>query len=182
MVVTIKNYEGFNLKELELLGKGTQGKVYRIDSTRCIKIFKSKSVCKDEYKTLMIAQGNAHFPKLYSAGKNYIIRECINGIELNKYLLNHPPTSYVFFTIIEIYETMKMIGYSRLDSAIFHIFVTPDGSLKLIDTSKALKKKAEYPELILSGLNEIGCKEEFLSYVKHTRPDLYMKWAKYPRK
>ena len=36
---------------------------------------------------------------------------------------------------------MKIVGYTRLDSAIF-IFCTPSGTLKLIDTAKAMKKKA----------------------------------------
>jgi hypothetical protein len=68
----IKPYGGFNIKELQLIGSGTQGKVYRIDSQRCIKIFKSKNICKDELETLIIAQIDTHFPMLYAYGENYI--------------------------------------------------------------------------------------------------------------
>lgn len=178
-MIVIKTYAGLNLKGLQLLGKGTQGRVYRIDSKSCIKIFKSRRVCSDEFKTLMMAQADIHFPKMYSAGDNYIIRECINGVELNRYLIKYPLTLEISASIVEIYEAMMKVGYTRLDSAIFHIFVTSKGNFKLIDTSKALKKKTECPHLILSGMKKLGCKEEFLSYVKNTRPDLYIKWIKY---
>ena len=169
----IKTYAGFNLKELKLLGKGTQGKVYKINDKMCIKVFKSKRACEDEFESLMMAQTDIHFPKLYYSGEKYIVRECINGIELNEYLLRNPLTPSISAGIIDIYEAMMKIGYKRLDSAIFHIFVTSQGSLKLIDTAKALKKKANCPRLILSGLKKLGYKKEFLNFVKNTRPDIY---------
>jgi len=172
----IKTYAGYNLKELKFLGRGTQGSVYRIDSKRCIKVFKSSRVCMDEFKTLFIAQAYDQFPKLYFVGKNYIIRECINGIELDKYLRKYPLTPSMCMKIIELFDTMDKIGYRRLDSAIFHIFVTPQGSLRVIDTSKALRKKTRCPKLFLKGLEKSGYKEEFLNFVKNTRPDLYAKW------
>jgi predicted Ser/Thr protein kinase len=174
----IKNYAGYDFRKLQLLGQGTQGSVYKIDFHRCIKVFKSKKVCKDELETLLIAQRDMHFPRVYAAGEDYIIRECINGTELNKYLLKNPLTPDTSQKIIELYEAMRNVGYTRLDSAIFHIFVTPSCNIKLIDTAKALKKKSTYPRLILAGLKKLGYEDEFLSYVKYTRPELYMKWIK----
>lgn len=141
----IEFYEGMEIGKLELLGSGTQGRVYRIDSIRCIKVFKSRSVCEDELKTLLMGQIDVHFPRLYSAGESYIIRECIDGTPLNKYLLEHPLTPSISGKIIELYESMIKVGYKRLDTAIFHIFVTPQNELKLIDTSKALKKNKISP-------------------------------------
>lgn len=175
-VVTIRHYGELKLNELKLLGQGTQGRVYRINDHKCIKIFKSRQVCSDEFKTLMMAQGDLHFPKLYGVGENYIIRECINGIELNRYLRENPMTQSIALGIIGLYESLIKVGYSRLDTAIFHIFITPTGELKLIDTSKALKKSTAYPGLILRGLEEVGCREEFLRYVKLLRPELINIW------
>jgi RIO-like serine/threonine protein kinase len=175
-VIIINKYAGLNLKELQLLGQGTQGKVYKIDSAKCIKIFKSKLVCNNEFETLMMAQIDNHFPRLYSAGEDYIVRECINGIELNRYLSSSPLTPWISNKIINLYEAMGRVGYRRLDSAIFHIFMTPSGELKLIDTAKAIKKKTIYPRLILDGLDTLGYKEEFLDFVKCIRPDIYTKW------
>lgn len=177
-MIVINIYENLNLENLELLGKGTQGRVYKIDEEKCIKIFKKSTACKDELKSLIVAQSDYHFPKLYSYGKKYIIREYIKGIELNKYLLKHSLTPSLCNKIINLYDSMKIVGYTRLDSAIFHIFVTPSGTLKLIDTAKAMKKKAICPNLILKGLEEVGYKGQFLNFVKNNRPDLYSIWFK----
>lgn len=178
----IKPYAGFNIKELDLLGCGTQGKVYKINSQWCIKIFKKNQICQDELETLTMAQMNSHFPKLYSHGENYIIREYVNGIELDKYLSSHALTTNLSNKIINLYDAMFEIGYNRLDTALFHIFITLSDDIKLIDTAKAMKKKTQYPNLIIRGLDELGYKKEFLSFVKDTRPDLYSKWLKYSLK
>lgn len=178
-VIAIKLYSGLNIKELQFLGAGTQGKVYKIDTQRCIKIFKRKQVCIDEIETLAMAQIDSHFPKIYDFGENYIIREYIDGIELDKYLSSHPLTQNISNKIIELYRAMNLVGYSRLDSALFHIFLTPCDDIKLIDTARAMKKKTLYPSLIIKGLEELGYKKQFLSFVKANIPDLYAKWSQY---
>lgn len=178
-MIVIKLYGGLNIKEMQLLGSGTQGSVYRIDSKRCIKIFKRKQVCKDELETLAMAQIDSHFPRLYAYGENYIIREYINGIELDKYLSSYPLTPVISNKIIKLYDAMIRVGYTRLDTALFHIFITQSGDFKLIDTAKAMKKKTIYPYLIISGLSKLGYKEQFLNYVRLTKPFLYTKWMQY---
>lgn len=177
--IKVKLYDGININELQLLGSGTQGKVYKIDSKKCIKIFKKKQSCKDETHTLLMAQTNSHFPKIYSYGEKHIIREYIDGIELDKYLLSNCLTPDISSKLIELYEAMYSIGYARLDSALFHIFLTPLNDIKLIDTSKAMKKKSIYPNLIIKGLDDLGCKEEFLNFVQTERPEIYARWLKY---
>jgi RIO-like serine/threonine protein kinase len=176
------NINGINLKKLKLIGRGTQGKVYLLDSHKCIKVFKSKKDCTNEVKTLLMAQGDLHFPKLYEFGFDYIIREYINGIELNKYLLKENLTSEISSKLIELYEAIVKIGYLRKDTAIFHILVTPSYELKLIDTAKAMKKKTNIPNLLISGLDNVGYKEYFFNYLKISRPDLYTQWIKYKKK
>ncbi|WP_291649316.1 hypothetical protein [Clostridium sp.] len=178
-MIKIKLYDGININELQLLGSGTQGKVYKIGTEKCIKIFKKKQSCRNEIQTLLMAQANPHFPKIYSYGKKHIIREYIDGIELNKYLLSHPLTSDISSKIIDIYDAMYSIGYARLDSALFHIFLTPLNDIKLIDTAKAMKKKRVYPKLIIKGLDNLGYKEEFLNFVQVERPEIYARWLKY---
>lgn len=171
-----------NIKDLEFIGKGTQGKVYRIDSQKCIKIFKSKKTCEEEVKTLLMAQADIHFPRLYQCGSNYIIREYINGIELNEYLSKQKLTPGLSSKLIELYEAMVKVGYARHDAAIFHILVMPYGELKLIDTAKAMKKKSVIPNLLISGLEDLGYKEDFFNFLKSNRPDLYTQWINYSRK
>jgi predicted Ser/Thr protein kinase len=177
-VIEIKALAGLEIDKLKLLGKGTQGKVYKIDTEKCIKIFKSPGVCSDEFETLFMAQGDHHFPKLYSAGDKFIIRECINGIELNKYLQQYPLTTSMSEKLLALYEAMIKVGFKRLDSAIFHIFITSNGDLKLIDTSKAMRKKTKYPKLILNALKQLGYQECFLDFVKQRRPELFQMWRR----
>ena len=175
----MKLYAGLNINELQFLGAGTQGKVYKIDSQKCIKLFKKKYVCNDEIETLVMAQKDSHFPRLYEFGEDYIIREYIDGVELDKYLSSHPLTENISNKIIELYEAMNLVGYSRLDAAPFHIFLTPLDEIKLIDTARAMKKKTIYPSLIIRGLQELGYKKQFLYFVKTNIPDYYGLWSQY---
>lgn len=169
-------YGDMNIDKLMLLGSGTQGSVYKINEEKCIKIFKKKVDCINEVNTLLMAQLDNHFPKLYSYGEKYIIREFIDGITLDSYLRSYPFTPYLANKLIELYEAMYSVGFSRVDTALFHIFLLPNEEIKLIDTSRAMKIKSTYPKLILNGLNKLKYKKQFLSYVKIVRPDIYNKW------
>ena len=172
----MKLYGDININQLQLLGKGTQGKVYKIDEEKCIKVFKRKNYCENEVFTLLISQNDSHFPKLYSYGDNYIIRELIKGIDLDKYLLNNSLTPALSNKILELYDAMYRVGFSRLDTALFHIFITDNEDIKLIDTARAMSKNVVYPHLIIDGLKTLGYKNQFLSYVKIVRPDILKKW------
>ena len=44
-VLNITKYIKYPIKDLELLGRGTQGSVYKIDEHKCIKIFKKTKPC-----------------------------------------------------------------------------------------------------------------------------------------
>jgi predicted Ser/Thr protein kinase len=178
-VISIKQSQ--NINELEFIGKGSQGKVYKINSQKCIKIFKNKKSCRDEVKTLLMAQSDIHFPKIFKFGEKYIIREFINGIELNEYLSKHKLSPGLSSKLIELYESMVNVGYTRHDAAIFHIFIMPSGELKLIDTAKAMKKKSVIPNLLISGLEDLGYKEDFFNFLKSNKSDLYKKWINYTK-
>lgn len=175
-MIKIKLYEGLNLKHLKFLGEGYQGKVYKINSSKCIKIFKRKELCFDEIETLVMCQNDSHFPKLYSFGEDYIIREYIDGIELDKYLSKNKITPYICENIISIYKAMNNVGFKRLDTALFHIFITPSNNFKVIDTARAMKKESIFPFIILKDLDSLGYKDIFLSYVKGHEIELYNKW------
>lgn len=177
-MIFIKKYGGYDISKLELLGRGTQGKVYRIDAEKCIKVFKSKSVCKGEADTLKMAQGDKHFAKLYDSGEYYIVREYIDGVELNKYLRNNSLSIDISAKVLDVYEALGRVGYARQDIALFHIFVTSEGEFKIIDTGRVMKKKSTYPKIMLTGLKTLGCREEFLIHVKMLRPELYKRWSK----
>lgn len=176
-MIYIKKYSEYNLKTLKLLGEGYQGRVYKIDSNKCIKIFKDRNECFDEIETLVMCQKDSHFPKLYDFGEKFIVREYIEGIELDKYLSKNKITTDICKEIITIYKSMKNIGFTRLDTAIFHIFITPNHEFKIIDTARAMKKKSICPYILLKNLKSLGYDKFFLSYVKENEIELYNKWG-----
>lgn len=175
-MITIKLYDNIRTENLKFLGKGTQGSVYKIDDNKCIKIFKKKNSCKNELHSLLISQSHSCFPKLYSYGDNYIVREYIEGTPLDEYLSANPLTDTICDKIMQLYIAMRYVGFQRLDSALFHIFILSSSKLKLIDTAKAMKKKYLYPSIMLQGLSEFDYKEYFLYFVKENYSDIYATW------
>jgi predicted Ser/Thr protein kinase len=173
-VKKIKKEHGYDLSKLEYIGEGTQGRVYKISNERCIKIFKKQSTCKNEVETLAMAQGNNFFPKLYDFGEKFIVREFIEGIELDKHLKNNPLTSELSKRLLDIYIALGEVGYKRQDTALLHIFINSKGILRVIDTAKAMSKSYKYPKIIMSDLKTLGLKDTFLSHVKELEPELYM--------
>lgn len=180
-MVHIKYCDGINLSQLECLGYGTQGIVYKIDNTKCIKVFKKKKYCQDELHSLLISQIDSHFPKLYSYGDNYIIRQYIDGITLDSYISENSLNDELSEKIIEIYNSMYYVGFKRLDFALFHVFlldgnISSSGKVMLIDTAKAMKKTYTYPYIVLNSLKKLNYKQKFLDYVQNNHPDIYEKW------
>lgn len=175
-MVLIEGHINYDVSKFEFIGKGSHGEVYRIDSVRCIKIFKKADVCKSEAAALETAQKDRHFPKLFEYGDKYIIREYIEGIPLDKYLEENPLTPDLSLKIIDLYNALKKVGFSRRDTALFHVFITEDGLLKMIDPAKSLNLTTVYPERLLRGLRRLGYKKTFLSHVKAVKPKLYRLW------
>lgn len=177
-VIYIKSFGGYDLEKLEFVGRGMHGNVYRIDLIRCLKIFKKKTPWKNELRTLKMGQNDKHFPELFSWGEGYIIREFIDGIELDKYLLDNPLDFSMSKKVMELYDAMIKVGFSRCDTALLHIFVTKNRDLKLIDTARAMKGSRRYPEMIIRDFKRLGCLETFFHHLSVIRPELYDEWNK----
>lgn len=169
----MKKEHGYDLRKLRCIGKGRHGTVYKIDDHKCLKIFKERRTCEKEIETLAIAQGNRFFPKLYDFGERFIVREFVEGIELDKYLKDNPLTFDISKKIIKIYMALGEVGYKRQDTALLHIFINSEGDLRVIDTAKAMSISSKYPKLILTDLEKLGYKETFLEHVKEISPQIY---------
>jgi RIO-like serine/threonine protein kinase len=176
-VFIIKLYGGYDIDKLKCIGKGIHGSVYILDSKRCIKIFKKMEFYEKELETLKMVQRDAHFPKLFDWGDKFIVREYIDGIELDKYLRKNPLTTNISLKIIDLYDGIVKAGFSRHDTMLFHIFITQDSTLRMIDTARVMKEAYSCPKLLLKGLKDLGCREDFLNHVKLLRPELYETWG-----
>lgn len=167
---------GIQKKNLKLLGEGVQGKVYRIDDSRCVKIFKRPECLPRELDNLRMAAHEPQFPKVYEWGKDYIIREYIEGIELGLYLQKSPLTESISSQLVDLLQAFERLQFKRIDTQLKNVIITSKGQLRPIDFVNAMKKKQSYPKLLLSQLKKINMKETFLKHVKRINKELFYKW------
>ena len=165
---------------LEFIGAGSQGEVYRIDRNRCIKVYKSKKYFHRELANLKKGEGEPLIPEVFESGKYFIIREYVNGLSLAAYFKKGGPmTAQLAIKLVDLLAALKRVGYRRLDMRLPHIYLTPAGTLKIIDPTNVMNNKRTFPQKLLSGLESYGVKETFLQHVRKIRPDLYLEWQRH---
>ena len=168
--------DALDVNLLALVGEGAQGRVYRLDEDRCIKVYKKSKYYHRELEVLRQSQSEPCYPKLYGWRKNQIIREYIPGIPLAEYLRNHPISDMLCEQLLELYFTFERLKFHRLDTRLEHIILTPDGVLRIIDPTNANVMKENYPRRMLLGLESLGYKDTFLEYVAKHAPHIYKQW------
>lgn len=175
-----QDVEVMNNSPLEMIGKGRQGAVFKVNDEICIKIFGNTEDCDREYYALSLGQKTSFFPKLYGKGRLYIAMEMIRGVDLREYLQSQPLTEKLSHKLIDLLITFKEIGFDRIDHHKRQIFIQPDGSLKVIDVARAVWRDRvyPYPRKLLNSLGE-EYKETFLCHVKALSPELYREWEHY---
>ncbi|MEW9669816.1 AarF/UbiB family protein [Ammoniphilus sp. 3BR4] len=166
-----------NPTSLKLIGQGAQGAVFELSSNRCVKIYAKPNSAERERKAL--EAGGPHFfmPQLYETGKNYIIMELIQGPDLGQYLdeLGEVPKRVVK-QVMQIFDSMKKIGFSRIDMRLRHILVTKEEKLKVVDHVNAFSAKSEVPAKLLKDLKKKKLLKPFLKKVKKIDPKTYELW------
>lgn len=166
------------VKDIKYIGEGAQGTVYRIDASRCVKIYKDIKYLPLELSNLEKAQKKTDiFPKVYHSEENFIIREYIEGTGLKKYLRNHPLTVSISYQLVKLIKTFKKIGFTRLDTRLDNVIITPEGRLRPIDPTSSMRCKKSYPQIMLRQLKSLGLKKRFLKHVKIIDKKLYKKWG-----
>ncbi|AZR73172.1 hypothetical protein BBF96_07100 [Anoxybacter fermentans] len=169
----------FRSLNLEMIGSGSQGIVYKIDDNRCIKIYKKKKYFKRELKCLQRGQQSPFFPEIFEWGKYYIIREYIKGTPLNQHLKLNPMTLALSKKIIKLLRTFKNLGFRSIDMHPRHIFITHNLEIKIIDPTNMMLHHRTFPRKLFSELEKLGQKKIFLQFVKTFDPEIYHHWKKY---
>lgn len=171
---------GIQLDSLPKVGEGSQGKVYRIDDWRCIKVYFRTEFLPLELEILLKAQNDPlaslFFPRVYEWGPDYIIREFICGSGFKDYLRKHPLTEDLSRQLVLMFQAFERLEFRRMDTRMAHILVTSDGRIKAIDPANAMQKSGSYPRKLLSQLAKLKCKNTFLNHVKAISPALYEAW------
>ena len=172
----------FQKKDLKLLGEGAQGKVYQINDSRCIKVFKRPKCLQLELDNLKKAAHKRCFPKVYGYGKDYIIREYFNGMNLRQYLKKFPLTESISYQLVKLLRAFKRLNFSRIDTRLKNVIVTAKGKVRPIDFVNSKRQRHSYPKILLSQLDKFGLKETFLEHVQKIDNKLYAKWLKMIKK
>jgi predicted Ser/Thr protein kinase len=167
---------GLREEALQLVGEGSQGRVYLIDPLHCIKIYKRNEFLALELEVLLKAQNESQFPKVYEWGDGYMIREYFPGIDLKEYLRQNSLTEELSRQIVELFQAFERLGFNRLDTRMAHLIITPEGQLKAIDPANAMRKQGSYPKKFLSQLGDLKSKKTFFKHLQVINPGLYNKW------
>lgn len=171
--------ESNNDKDYTFLGEGDQGKVFRISSNCCIKVYKNSKDAERERKAYEAAQGSPIIAKLYESGPNYIIIEYVKGPTLKQYLKEREYiTEAMAKEILCMLMEMKRLGFTRIDAATRHIFVTENSQLKIIDLTNCYRHISHAPRMLLTSLKNMGLLDSFFEHVKQLDLSLYSKWSK----
>mgnify|MGYP001316322840 CR=1 FL=1 len=170
--------EKINLKKLDFVGKGVHGKVYRLDRNRCIKVCKSTKDMQMEYNVLKHAAGYPQFPKVYECQGKYMIREYIDGENIIAYIKKNGFDNHLARELTELLKIFIKLKFTRIDIRMGEVFVTRDNKIKIIDTTRYLDKKASYPMKMFKVFKELGCKKQYIIFLKKNYPELYKAWNK----
>ncbi|MCM0649282.1 protein kinase [Clostridium swellfunianum] len=170
-------YTDIDLFECKFLGKGHNGIVYRLPDGKVIKICYVMKDFHGEAHILKKVRGSKYFPKLYEVGGNYMIRDYVDGLPLNKYIKKNGLSRKLVVDILELLKEFERLKFIKLDIRCKDVFVEPDGRLMVIDPQKFYSKKRDFPQHLSKGLYKLGVLDDFLIILKQENPSLYRKWV-----
>lgn len=168
--------ERLDKEHLKYIGRGNQGCIYLIEQSICIKVYKNVKLCRMESLNFKRVKSNPLFPKVYKYGKKYMIREYIDGIALNEYLKTKPLTLSLTEQLIHLFQTFKKLQFTRIDSQLQNIIITPEGLLRPIDLVNNRSFIQPYPRKMMAELEQIGHLSTFLNYLKTINKKFYNQW------
>lgn len=165
------------------LGEGHNGIVYELPRNKAIKIFQEKDTCKEEAAILIRVSKSKYFPKVFSVGDYYIVREMIAGMRLDDYIKENGFSYELSKKLYYLIKEFKRLNFTKLDARCRDIYVLEDGSVRVIDPKQCYKRKVDYPRHLMKGLSKIGALDSFLRNIididKETGEEWYRKIYEY---
>ena len=153
-------------RKAKFLGQGNNGIVYSLPEHKVIKIFVEEKVCSDEGYTLKRTNGSKFFPKLYKVGELYIVREMVEGEQLDKYIKKHGLNKEITKNIYKLIKEFKRLDFVKIDTRCKDLYVGKHNSIMLIDPKKSFKRRVSFPRHLMKGLMNLGVLDDFLMYMK----------------
>ncbi|MGL4989789.1 MAG: hypothetical protein ACRC57_01300 [Sarcina sp.] len=154
------------LKSAEKIGEGHNGVVFLFKDGKTIKFFRRHSAWQDEAYILQKVKGSKFFPKIIEVGDNYIVRDYVDGIRLDKYLRTNKIDKYLARSLYEMILEFERLKFRRLDIRCKDIFYNiEEKRVKIIDPKNNYSKKVSYPRHLMKGLYKKNALDEFLMYI-----------------
>lgn len=150
-------------RDATYLGQGNNGVVYELPENKVIKLFLSPKVCNDEGSILVKTKGSKYFPKLYTKGKLYIVREMVRGEQLDKYIKKNGLSDKLIENIYSLLKEFRRLKFKKIDTRCKDILVSDNESLMIIDPKKAYVRKVDYPRHLMKGLYKLGVLDRFFN-------------------
>ncbi|NLM36054.1 MAG: protein kinase [Clostridiales bacterium] len=171
----IKDFNA-NLLDCEFLGQGHNGIVYRLPEGKAIKICFEEEKCRKEYLILKKIHNSRYFPRVYGICGNYMIRDYVEGIPLNKYIRQHGLDRDLAIKILKLLKEFRRLKFAKEDVRCKDIMVQPEGSLMVIDPKKCYSKERNFPRHLCKGLYKLGVLDQFMKVLKETDHKRYKRW------
>lgn len=177
-------------RDATFLGQGNNGIVYKLPENKVIKLFIDEKVWYDESYILSRTNGSIYFPKLYEKGRLYIVREMINGIQLNKYIKENGINEEITKNIYLLTKEFERLRFTKIDTRCKDLYLCDDNKIRIIDPKKCYRREVSYPRHLMKGLLKYGVLNEFLFFMRNIdkdkayiwEQDFYIYWDKERKK
>lgn len=163
-------------RKAKFLGQGNNGIVYSLPEHKVIKLFVEEKVCADEGYTLKRTNGSKFFPKLYKVGELYIVREKVEGEQLDKYIKKHGLNKEIVKNIYKLTKEFKRLDFLKIDTRCKDLYVGKHNTIMLIDPKKCFKRRVKFPRHLMKGFLKLGVLDDFLDYMKEIDKAKAIEW------
>lgn len=163
-------------RRAEFLGQGNNGIVFKLPENKVIKIFAEEKVCKDESYILLRAKKSDFFPKVYSVGKLYIVRDMVNGVRLDKYIKRYGINERISKNIFYVLKDFERLKFTKVDSRCKDLYVCSGQKIMIIDPKKNYSKIVPYPRHLMKGLNKLSVLDAFILNIASIDKNLAADW------
>ena len=165
-------------KEAVYLGQGNNGIVFELPDNKAVKIFLSKKVCNDEGSILSKTNNSKYFPKLYTKGDYYIVRDKVEGERMDKYIKSYGLNRELVEKIYKLLLEFKKLKFKKLDIRCKDILISKDQKLMIIDPKKSYERKVDYPRHLMKGLKRLGVLDEFIYEIERINSKKAKEWKR----
>lgn len=175
--VTLDSNKKLNIKNptnFVLVGQGSQGAVFKLDNSRCIKVYESEKIAEQERNSYLKTIGSPIMPMLYETGHKYMIIEYVEGPNLKEYLIKKGKmNTEITQELINMFLEMRRLNFLRRDESLRHILLKDYRKVKIVDHVYAFTLKNPFPIKFFKQLKMIEMVDMFIEQGFELAPELF---------